>query len=132
MDGAAIDAEHGRPDADAAGRHDHRSLAEHVQGQLGHRRDHDGDQRYSICGDPDYINIIDGIPGNVGPGAYAGLQGEDEGQSNDIQLADGTVLPQPVTSAELYGEYANSWAVSSATSLFDGADSCPPARPPIR
>ena len=67
-----------------------------------------------------YINIVDGIPGNAGPGAYAGLQGEDEGQSNDIQLADGTVLPQPVSSAQLYGEYANSWAVSSAASLFDG------------
>jgi hypothetical protein len=66
-----------------------------------------------------FINIVDGIPGNAGPGAYAGLQGEDEGTQNDIQLADGQVLPQPVTNAELYGIYAHSWAVSSATSLFD-------------
>ncbi len=68
---------------------------------------------------PDYICITDGIPGNLGPGAYAGLQGEDEGTQNDIQLADGQVLAQPVSSAELYGIYANSWAVSPATSLFD-------------
>ncbi len=77
---------------------------------------------------PDFISITDGVPGNVGPGAYAGLQGEDEGQQNDIQLADGQVLPQPVSSAELYGEYANSWAVSSATSLF-GAPLLPTSAP---
>ena len=68
---------------------------------------------------PSFIDITDGIPGNAGPGAYAGLQGEDEGTQNDIQLADGQVLPQPVSTAELYGEYANSWAVTPATSLFD-------------
>ena len=66
-----------------------------------------------------YDNIVDGIPGTALPGSYGGLQGEDEGQSNDFQLADGTVLQQPLTTAELYGEYANSWRVSQATSLFD-------------
>lgn len=66
-----------------------------------------------------YDNIIDGIPGTALPGSYGGLQGEDEGQSNDFQLADGTVLQQPLSTAELYGEYANSWRVSKATSLFN-------------
>jgi hypothetical protein len=69
--------------------------------------------------DGSYINIIDGIPGNASPGAYGGLQGENEGTQNDFQLADGQILPQPLTTAELYGEYADSWAVTQATSLFD-------------
>ncbi len=72
-------------------------------------------------GFPAFISITDGVLGNAGPGAYAGLQGEDEGTQNDIQLADGQVLAQPVSTAALYGEYANSWAVSSATSLFNTA-----------
>ena len=45
---------------------------------------------------PAFINVTDGIVGNAGPDAYAGLQGEDAGQQNDFQLADGTVLPQPL------------------------------------
>ena len=32
---------------------------------------------------------------------------------------DGTVLPQPLTSDQLYNVYGNSWRVSQATSLFD-------------
>jgi hypothetical protein len=75
-----------------------------------------------------FINVLDGVPGNIGPGAYAGLQGEDEGAQNDFQLADGTVLRQPLTSAELYGIYAGSWQVAPAASLFDGPT--PPAAPP--
>jgi hypothetical protein len=66
-----------------------------------------------------YNNIIDGIPGTALPGSYGGLQGENEGQSNDFQLPDGTVLPQPISTSTLYGIYANSWRVSQATSLFN-------------
>jgi hypothetical protein len=51
-------------------------------------------------------------------GGIAGLQGEAEGQQNDFQLPDGTVLPQPLTTAELYGEYADAWRVSETQSLF--------------
>src|SRR5262249_49710147 len=81
-----------------------------------------------FAGPNGYINILYGIPGNAGPGAYGGLRGEDEGQKNDFQLADGTVLPQPMNAALLYGAYANSWKVSTAISLFDGAG--PAAGPP--
>ena len=66
-----------------------------------------------------YINIIDGVPPGDLAGGVAGLQGEAEGASNDFQLAGGTVLPQPLSSSTLYGEYANSWRVSQATSLFN-------------
>ena len=47
------------------------------------------------------------------------MQGEDDGQANDFQLSTGQVLPQPLTYAELYGPYADSWRVSPATSLFE-------------
>jgi RHS repeat-associated protein len=53
------------------------------------------------------------------PGLVEGLLGPNEGQANDFQLADGTVLSQPLTSAELYGEFANAWRVTDQTSLLD-------------
>ncbi len=68
-----------------------------------------------------YINVVDGVPPGDLAGGVAGLQGEAEGQVNDFQLADGTVLAQPLTQDQLYGEYANSWRVSQASSLFDYA-----------
>ena len=74
----------------------------------------------TITKDLDYFNVIDGVPVTQF-GAFSGLQGENEGQANDFQLADGTVLPQPLTASTLYGAYANSWRVSQATSLFDYA-----------
>ena len=66
-----------------------------------------------------YMNVVDGIPAGDLAGGIAGLQGEAEGQPNDFQLPDGTILPQPLTSDELYNVYGNSWRVSQATSLFD-------------
>ena len=66
-----------------------------------------------------YINVIDGVPPTDLAGGVAGLQGEGEGSANDFQLADGTVLPQPLSSATLYGEYADSWRVTLGSSLFD-------------
>ena len=70
---------------------------------------------------PAFIDVTDGIPGNYGPEAFTGLQGENAGMQNDFQLANGTVLPQPLTTAELYGAFANAWQVSPANSLFDGS-----------
>ena len=65
-----------------------------------------------------YFSILDGIPTDE-TGFISGLQGENEGQQNDFQLPDGTVLAQPLSAATLYGEYADAWRVSPATSLFD-------------
>src|SRR5262249_18671384 len=52
-------------------------------------------------------------------GAIQGLFGPDEGKANDFQLADGTVLSQPLSSTKLYGEYADAWRVTQANSLLD-------------
>jgi Ca2+-binding RTX toxin-like protein len=53
-------------------------------------------------------------------GALYGLLGNFNGDpTDDLALADGTVLTQPVSFADLYGAYADSWRVTEATSLFD-------------
>jgi autotransporter passenger strand-loop-strand repeat protein len=67
-----------------------------------------------------YLNISIGLPTNLYPGSVEGLLGPNgEGQANDFQLADGTVLPQPLTSGELYGEFANAWRIKQTSSLLD-------------
>ena len=68
-----------------------------------------------------YFNLSVGLGSNDGPGSVQGLLGPDEGQAYDFQLANGTVLSQPLSTAELYGEYANAWRVTQATSLLDYA-----------
>jgi hypothetical protein len=68
-----------------------------------------------------FFNVVDGIPPTDVAGGVAGLQGEAEGQQNDFQLPDGTVLSQPLTTDELYNVYGNAWRVSQDTSLFDYA-----------
>ncbi len=65
-----------------------------------------------------WFNISDGIPLSE-PNLVGGLQGEDAGPTNDFQLPDGTVLQQPLTTQEVYGEYADSWRVAPGASLFD-------------
>ncbi len=65
-----------------------------------------------------YVDIVDGVPPGL-PGFVGGLQGFNEGAAADFQLADGTVLPQPLTAAELYGAYADAWRVTQVASLFD-------------
>jgi hypothetical protein len=74
-----------------------------------------------------YINIVDGVPPGDLSGGVAGLQGEGEGAANDLQLSDGTVLQQPVSTSELYGEYLQSWEAPSTN--FDGP--APPYTGPV-
>lgn len=66
--------------------------------------------------DGSFFNISDGIPLSA-PNSVGGLQGEDAGTANDFQLADGTVLQQPLTASVEYGEFADSWRVTQASSL---------------
>ena len=69
-----------------------------------------------------YFNLNLTLSAADGPGSVQGLLGSDTGQANDFQLADGTVLAQPLTSAELYGAFADAWRVTSGTggnSLMD-------------
>src|SRR5262249_20170291 len=67
-----------------------------------------------------HFDIADGVPLGS-PGFIGGLQGFAEGQQNDFQLPDGTVLPQPLTCDTIDGQYADAWRVTQATSLFDYA-----------
>ena len=65
-----------------------------------------------------YLDLKVGLGSNNTPGSVIGLLGPDLGQSQDFQLPNGTVLPQPLTSTELYG-FANFWRVPQQLSLFD-------------
>jgi hypothetical protein len=47
-----------------------------------------------------------------------GLLGAHSGQRNDLQLADGTVLPIPRDDSELLGAFADAWRVSPDASLL--------------
>jgi von Willebrand factor type D domain len=70
-----------------------------------------------------FLAVQAGTGGNNSPGTVVGLAGgsPDGNPANDLRLPDGTVLPQPLTSAQLYTTFANAWRVSQATSLFDYA-----------
>ena len=47
------------------------------------------------------------------------MLGSDSGQANDFQTADGTVIPQPLSSRELYGAFADAWRVTQGSSLMN-------------
>lgn len=59
------------------------------------------------------------LPTNGAPGSVQGFLGPDEGQANDFQLPDGTVLQQPLTQNQLYHQFADAWRVTDSNSLFD-------------
>ncbi|HEY2617868.1 MAG TPA: Hint domain-containing protein, partial [Acetobacteraceae bacterium] len=66
-----------------------------------------------------YLNLdIAGGPAD-GPGSLQGLLGSDSGAADEFALPNGTVLQQPLSASELYGEFANAWRVTQATSLLD-------------
>jgi hypothetical protein len=41
-----------------------------------------------------------------------GLLGSHAGRATDFQLPDGTVLPQPLSDAEILGAFADAWRVT--------------------
>ena len=65
-----------------------------------------------------YLNSAVGLGPGDGPGSMQGLLGADSGQANDFQLPDGGILPQPLSSSELLGAFANAWTVTPADSLL--------------
>jgi Ca2+-binding RTX toxin-like protein len=77
----------------------------------------DGEQiRFDSNGD--YLNVRPFLAA-ARADAMEGLLGDFNGSlGDDLQLADGTVLPQPITSTLLYGGFAAAWRVTDATSLF--------------
>ncbi|TAG18659.1 MAG: hypothetical protein EAZ39_11065, partial [Oscillatoriales cyanobacterium] len=53
-------------------------------------------------------------------GKVKGLLGNfNKNPKDDLAKRDGTVIPEPVSPSQLYGEYADSWRVNQAESLFD-------------
>ncbi|MCC3498852.1 MAG: FG-GAP repeat protein [Microcoleus sp. PH2017_15_JOR_U_A] len=53
-------------------------------------------------------------------GKVKGLLGNfNNNPKDDLAKPDGTVIPEPVSQQRLYGEYADSWRVNQAESLFD-------------
>jgi hypothetical protein len=48
-----------------------------------------------------------------------GLLGDDNGRTNDFQLPDGTVLPQPMNADQILAVFAAAWHTSPETSLLD-------------
>ncbi len=53
-------------------------------------------------------------------GKVKGLLGNfNNNPKDDLAKHDGTVIPEPVSQQQLYGEYADSWRVNQAESLFD-------------
>ena len=58
------------------------------------------------------------LPANDGAGSVQGLLGSDSGQANDFQLANGTVLRQPLSASEITGEFASAWQVTPTGSLL--------------
>ncbi|MEG3916398.1 Calx-beta domain-containing protein [Microcoleus sp. w2-18bC1] len=66
-----------------------------------------------------FLNINVGLADNR-QGKVVGLLGNDNGNKNDdFALRDGTVIGGTISNQQLYGEYANSWRITQATSLFD-------------
>jgi hypothetical protein len=60
-----------------------------------------------------YLNTSVTLPATAAPGSVQGLLGGDSGQANDFQLADGSVIPQPLSGAELLGAFASAWQSDS-------------------
>ena len=69
----------------------------------------------------DYGSSLDlqvGVSSSDQSGSIIGLIGPNEGQENDFMLPDGTVLPQPLTTDELYRVFADAWRVPQQFSLL--------------
>jgi len=66
------------------------------------------------------ISISVSLAPGAAHGSVEGLLGNYNGNpNNDLTLADGTVEPTTMSTATLYGAYADSWRVTQATSLLD-------------
>jgi hypothetical protein len=66
-----------------------------------------------------YLNFGIALAPNDGPNSVRGLLGPNNGAANDFELPDGTVLAQPLSSADLYATFADAWRITQAQSLLD-------------
>jgi VCBS repeat-containing protein len=77
-----------------------------------------GDQVRVVGVGGSYLNVKVGLSDDR-VGDMQGVLGDANGSTaNDLQLADGTVLGQPLDFFDLYGDYADAWRVTDANSLF--------------
>lgn len=67
----------------------------------------------------DHLDLAPGLM-NAQRGRAQGLYGSfDDDFSNDLALRTGVVLTQPVSFTTMYTDFANSWRITQAESLFD-------------
>ena len=81
----------------------------------------------AVTGQGGWLDWSVGLGPTDGAGSVQGLLGSDSGQATDFQLPNGSVLPQPLSSDQILGVYADAWRVAPGASLFD--DRPAPAAP---
>ncbi|MCC5645384.1 VWD domain-containing protein [Nostoc sp. CHAB 5824] len=68
-----------------------------------------------------FLNINLGLADNR-QGKVVGLLGNyNDNRNDDFSLRDGTAIGDSISNQQLYGDYAASWRITQATSLFDYA-----------
>ena len=78
-----------------------------------------------VTGQGGWLDWSVGLGPHDGPGSVQGLLGGNSGQATDFQLPNGSVLPQPLSTDQILGGFADAWRVAPGASLFDGG----PGRP---
>ncbi|NEQ47522.1 MAG: hypothetical protein F6K00_29860 [Leptolyngbya sp. SIOISBB] len=68
-----------------------------------------------------FINIGIGLSETRQSNVVGLLGNNNDDRSDDFALRDGTVIGDTISIDQLYGEYANSWRITQADSLFDYA-----------
>ena len=81
----------------------------------------------AVTGQGGWLDWSVGLGPHDGAGSVQGLLGSDSGQATDFQLPNGSVLPQPLSSDQILGGFAEAWRVAPGASLFD--DRPAPAAP---
>jgi hypothetical protein len=81
----------------------------------------------AVTGQGGWLDWSVGLGPQDGAGSVQGLLGSDSGQATDFQLPNGSVLPQPLSSDQILGGFADAWRVAPGGSLFD--DRPAPAAP---
>jgi hypothetical protein len=79
-------------------------------------------------GSMSWIDVIVGLGTSPLPSAK-GLLGNPTGNAHELFAANGTLLSEPVSFADLYQMYGDSWRVPAGKSLFAAASTIKPANP---
>jgi hypothetical protein len=83
---------------------------------------YDSGETVLVTNEGTFLDVDTSIPANAPSNSVEGLLGNYNGNAaNDLALPDGTVLQQPLSSAQLYTTFADAWRVTDASSLLDYA-----------